>query len=150
MTVDFTKIGIQSEQVRTTNARREAARSEVETIARMGGWEIITKRLTGELSMGAGAPSPALQKYIDKSWKLLQVLNNGFAGIIFLLVGALCLYSSMSAKTDWRILGLGLGAMALAILFFKGCTEAANRLRSTTKASNSISSDRSTAHELRG
>lgn len=115
-----------------------------------GGWEIITKKLTGELPMGASAPNPVLQKYIDNSWELLQVLKQSFAGIVFLLIGAICLYSSMSAKTDWKILGLGLGAMALAILFFKWCAEAATRLRSTAKASNSISSDRSTAHELRG
>ncbi|MFV0370676.1 MAG: hypothetical protein ACK5JI_03415 [Azonexus sp.] len=60
MTVDFTKIGIQSDQVRTTNARREAARSGAETVARMRGWEIITKKLTGELPMGASAPNPVL------------------------------------------------------------------------------------------
>lgn len=69
--------------------------------------------------MGADAPNATTRKAIGGGWEILRALQRGFGAVVYLLLGGICLYGTAMSELDWKIFGVGVGALALAALLFK-------------------------------
>jgi hypothetical protein len=68
---------------------------------------------------------------------MTHVVKHRFGCLFFLVIGGLCLYACADSTLDVKILGLGVGAMALSLLLLKWCVDATRRLWSIHKTAES-------------
>jgi hypothetical protein len=131
MVQDYTKIGIQPEPAEEPDPLTELIRAGS---SQQPGLGMAVKKLTGEVPMGADAPSKGLRKGITGAWELLSVVKYGFGTVFFLLFGGVFTYFGVVPAFAPTLFAFGIGGLALSALSARWTLHAARNLRSIARA----------------
>ena len=133
MTQDFTKVGIQP-KLPPGDGLTETIRHGVPPASGKAGLARAWGKLTGEVPLGADAPTKPLRKFIAGSSALLHVLKHASGALLALIIGSMFCYVSISDEFSAQRVAIGIGGLAAAFIMGRWSWHAARELQSISKA----------------
>lgn len=121
-------------QAELSDPLTEAVRTGIPRQSGKSGLELAAAKLTGAIPMGIDAPTKGLRKAIGGGWELLALLKYGFGALFFLVIGIAGCYFGVRETFDVKVVGFGIGSLALSILLARWALHAARNLRAIAKA----------------
>ena len=132
MTQDFTKIGIQPKP--PDDALTDMIRNGVPPVSGKAGLTRMLDKLSGDVPLGADAPTRPLRKFIAGSWALQHMVKYGLGAALLLLAGLAFCWVSVKGEFSLRNLALGVACLAAAFVLGRAARGEARALRSISKA----------------
>lgn len=98
------------------------------------GLAMAAGKLSGRIPMGADAPSKTMRKAIGGGGELLELLRSGFFGVLGLILGPLFIWVGVQGVVAWNLIGIGAGALLVALLCLRSAVRAFRNLRTISRA----------------
>lgn len=95
---------------------------------------IALKKISGQLPTGVDAPTLGLRKTLGSAGELLNVLRDGFFGLLLALLGPVFIWAGWGPPPSWTTLAVGVGCLLPGLWLLRSAWRAQRRLRAILRA----------------